>query len=269
MKLANSMLPLLLVALFMLSGTARSWAVNPTAEDRENYSRLIEILFAGTEDNRKIAKDTLRQMGEVGVKLLKEDCRDITSVRGAFAWSLLKEFLAATDPESLRGFARDEILSVAKEWNRTYTEKDSDSSRPRRLQQLVADFVELLSASPEEKDFEVLLKVLKYSLVIDPKADYGSTEFETWKRIWNRLHDKVKASESLSDVREWQKTVDAHFRYYSQRKVYVNRKTVEAYHTATLVFIHRINQLKEEAEYRRSQEKKEADGTDAPEKKED
>ena len=253
MRPMHKILPLLLVGLFLAPAVLD--ASNPTAQDKENYERLIEILFAGTEDNKKIAKDTLRHMGEVGIKLLKDDCRDVTTVRGAFAWALLKEFTGPTDPESLREFARKGLVNVAKEWSRTYGDKKDKGEKPRRLQQIVSDYVELLTTSPKESDFDVLLKALKYSLISeDARLDYGG-EFEIWQKVWTCLGDKVRATKSVRDIRSWQKTVDAHFRYYSQRKAFVDRKTIQQYHTMTLVFIHRMNQIKEEEEFQKMQEK--------------
>jgi len=242
MGLRKGILSIALVLLLAAAAAAR----NPTPQDKEDYERLIEILFAGSADNKKIAKDALRAMGEVGIKLLKADCKDVTSVRGAFAWSLLKGYLIETDPETLRAFARDELVDIARRWNRTYTEKKTNRDERKRLQQIVSDYVELLIASPKEKDFDELLDALEYSLIKsdDGKTDYGS-EYAIWQKLWMHIGVKVRASRDVRELRDWQRTLDAHFRHYSQKKDYVKRRTIQSYHTMTLILLHRINQIKD------------------------
>ena len=218
-------------------------AAVPTARDSDNYDRLLAIIHTGSEENKKTAKDALKAMGEVGIVLLKTDCKDIESPRGTLAWSLLKELV--TDQEVLREFARKNLIDSAKSWKGTYgAAKTAKSSRQQTLQQIVGDYVDLLIASGNPRDFDLLLKALAYSLIVsDQKLDYGK-DFETWQKIWTLLGEKVKASDSAQQLEEWQKTIDGHFRTQSLLRNYVDRKTIQAYHTASLVLMQRLNELK-------------------------
>lgn len=221
-----------------------SVAAVPSPRDKENYERLLAIILTGSDENKKVAREILRNMGEVGITLLRDECKDIESVRGSLAWSLLKEFLADSDKEILREFARKDLLDTAKNWNLTYTKGKAEKSRQQRLHEIVSDYVNLLAESPKPRDFELLLKALKYSLITTggSKADYGRA-FDVWQKIWTLLGEKVNACDSAKGLKGWQKIIDDHFRVYSLRKDYVQSKTIQAYHTMTLLFMQRLKAL--------------------------
>jgi hypothetical protein len=237
---------LLVTALMLVPVRATSAGAVPSSRDKENYERLLAIILTGTDENKKVAKETLRNMGEVGIALLREDTKDIESVRGSLAWSLLKELLADSDKEILRESARRDLLDTAKNWNLTYTKGKADKSRQQRLQEIVSDYVNLLAESPKPKDFELLLKALKHSLITTggTKADYGK-EFDIWQKVWTLLGEKTNACDSAKVLEGWQKIIDEHFRAYSLRKDYVDSKTIQAYHSATLLLMQRLKALEQ------------------------
>jgi len=240
----NTTVLLLVTVLTLIPVRAVSAAAVPSIRDKENYERLIAIILTGSDENKKVAKETLRNMGEVGIALLKEDAKDMEGVRGAVAWSLLKELLADSDKEILREFARKDLLDTAKNWNLTYTKGKAEKSRQQRLQEIVSDYVDLLAGSPKPRDFELLLKALKYSLITTggPKADYGK-EFDLWQKVWTLLGEKIKTCDSAKALEGWQKIIDEHFRAYSLRKDYVDSKTIQAYHGTTLLLMQRLKTL--------------------------
>jgi hypothetical protein len=233
----------LVLALAAALSCGRAWSAAPTDADKDNYERLLAILLTGSPDNRNTAREALRGMGEAGIELMKADCADPDSVRGTLAWSLLKEFLLQTNVETLRDFARKNLLDLARDWNAGY-KKSSDRVRQTRLKDLVTDYVYLLLASDKPKDFELLMKSLKFSLIVhDTKVEFGA-EFDVWKRIWDFLNQRIALSESLRDLQSWQATLDDHFRRYSLMKGYADRKAVQAYHTTTLLLMQRIDAVK-------------------------
>ena len=236
-------LPVLVLALAAALSPGRAgWAV-PSAQDKDSYERLLAILLTGNAENKKTAKDAIRAMGDNGIDLLKADCANLNSVRGALAWSVLKEFLLEADPGTLREFARKNLLDLAKDWNAGYRTR-ADRAVQVRLKDLVSDCVWLLLSSDKPKDFELLMKALKFSLVVsDPKADFGA-EFEVWDRVWKFLNERIGISESLYTLQSWQATLDDHFRRYSLMKGYVDRRAIQAYHTTTLLLMQRIETVK-------------------------
>jgi hypothetical protein len=244
-----------LVAFVACAGLAAAAAAapppSPTKEDRDNYERLIAIIYTGTVENKKAAREALVGMGEVGIALLKEDfTKDPEGVRGALAWKLLREVLPEQRVEEVRAFARKNLLDSARRWNRTYTSTDkADAAVRARLKDLVADYVDLLIGTGDPADFTTLLKSLQFSVILsgDKGGDFGK-EFEIWDKIWKLLNDKINETGTIQQLQEWRKIVDGHFRTYSQQKAYVQRKTIQAYHTTDLLFMQRINSLKEAKE---------------------
>ncbi len=240
MTRARYILPALILALAAaLPGRASA----ASTEEKDNYERLLAILLTGNAANKTAAKEGLRGMGDAGLELLKADCADPDSVRGALAWSVLREFLIQADVETLRDFARKNLPNVARDWNAAYKGK-ADRVKQTRLKDLASDYVALLISSDKPKDFELLLKTLKCSLVVaDQKADFGA-EFEIWKRIWDLLAGRIAASESVRDLQSWQAVLDEHFRRYSLMKNYTDRKAIQAYHTTTLQLMQRIEAVR-------------------------
>ncbi len=232
--------------------SASTWAAG--AADKDNYERILAILLTGNADNKKTAKEALRGMGDVGLELLKADADKPDSPRGAVAWAVLRQFLSQVDSdapreleiknvETLRDFARRNIETLAKDWNAAYKAR-TDRDRLARQKDIVSDYIDILSASDKPKDFELLLKVLKYSLIVsENKLDWAG-EFDVWARIWRLLSDRVVAGESIKDLQAWQATVDDHFRRYSLMKNYATVKAIQAYHTATLQIMQRIEAVK-------------------------
>ena len=237
MARSRVILPVLVLAL------AAAFAATSAAagkEDKDNYERILAILITGSAENKKTAKEALRGMGDAGLELLKTDSAAPDTPRGAVAWAVLKELLIVPDVEALRDFARKNLETFARDWNGTYKAKP-DPDRRARLKSVVSDYVDLLVTSDKPKDFELLLKTLKHSLIVsEAKADYGA-EFDVWMRVWKLLTERVAASDSVRDLQSWQATVDDHFRRYSTLKNYSGLRTIQAYHTATLQFMQRID----------------------------
>ena len=246
MRPSNTTVLLLMMLLMLAPLRAASAAAVPSPRDKENYERLLAIILTGSDENKKVARETLRNMGEVSITLLWDECKDIEGVRGALAWSLLKEFIADSDKEVFRDFARKDLVEKAKNWNLTYSKGTAEASRRQRLQEIDGDYVGLLAASQKPRDFEVLLKALKSSLITTgaAKADYGA-EFEVWQRIWTLLGEKVKVCDSAQVLAGWQKIIDEHFRAFSLRKDYTECKTIQAYHGMTLLLMQRIKALEQ------------------------
>jgi hypothetical protein len=241
MTRARYILLSLALALAAALACARAWSA--TDADKDNYERLLAIYLTGNAENRATAHDALRGMGDAGIELMKADCEKPDSIRGALAWSLLKEFLLQTDPETLRDFARKNLLDLARDWNNGYKNK-ADRAKQARLKDLVDDYVVLLLASDKPRDFELLMRSLKFSLIAsDTKVEFGA-EFEVWKRIWEFLNERIAITESLRDLQNWQATLDDHFRRYSLMKGYADRKAIQAYHTTTLLLMQRIDAVK-------------------------
>jgi hypothetical protein len=244
MKPARVTILFLLLLLMLLPLRLAGAAAAPSARDKENYERLLAIILTGSDENQKVARQSLLDMGDVGIALLSDDCKDIESVRGALAWSLLRDELADSNGEFLREFARKDLVDVAKDWNLAYTKGAVDKIRQQSLGAIVIDFVNLLALSPKPADFDLLLKSLKFSLLTTagPKADFGA-EFNVWQKIWFLLADKVKATDSVKDLDAWQKIIDDHFRAYSLQKDFVGTKAIQAYQSATLLLMARTKAL--------------------------
>ena len=216
----------------------------PTAQDKDNYERLLAILVTGSKENKEAARESLRAMGDAGIELLKADAATPDSPRGAMAWSFLKELLLQTDADALRDLARKNFVDLARDWNASYKARSADRARQTRQKDILSDYVFLLLSSDRPKDFDLLLKNLRYSLIVsEQKIDFGA-EFEVWDRIWKFITERAAISESPRDLAAWQAALDEQFRRYSLLKDYSARKAIQAYHTATLQVMQRAEALK-------------------------